>query len=621
MREPAVLFVDEPTSGLSSHDSEMIMTLLRKHALSGKLVIANIHQPSSDILKMFDRLWLLDKGGYMIYDGDPVEALVYFKTETSQANAAESECPNCGNVNAEDILHIIEVKVIDNSGYPGKERQISPEEWYDKYRKKMMPLNVSKTEKSELPLSNFKVPKKLYQIRTFIKRNLVRKFADKQYMILNLLEAPFLAFILGYLSKYTRDGGYVFAENKSYPVFLFMAVVVALFLGLMVSAEEIFKDRKILEREKFLNISRLSYLISKLNFLFVLSAIQSLLFVLVASVILEIRGMIWQQWLILFATACYGNLIGLNISAGMRTVVSIYILIPLILVPQLLLGGAMINFDDLHKTISNKVYVPVIGDLMATRWAYEAITVEQFKSNKYESPIFNYDLEESRNDYIARTLISELRTKVSLYKTDNRDQLYKESMEKDLRLLNYHIKDLSNTANIPLPPEFNNLSYKGFNDFTADSIINYLTKLKLYFRNKADSADKKRTLVINGIMNKIGIDGYVKLQDRYKNKRLDEILKNTNNPPDIYEGRKKLIQKTQPIFMIPDSKIGRAQFYAPYKVLGNKKISTLLFNVAAMWVMICLFFVTLYYNLLNRFINWLEDLRLPFWRKFGRQTL
>ena len=267
MREPAVLFVDEPTSGLSSHDSEKVMTLLRKHALSGKLVIANIHQPSSDILKLFDRLWILDKGGYMIYDGDPVEALVYFKTETSQANAAESECPNCGNVNTEDILHIIEVKVIDNSGYPGKRRQISPEEWYEKYKKKMMPVLSQKPEKSDLPSSNFKVPKKLYQIKTFIKRNsFYRKLADKQYMILNLLEAPFLAFILGYLSKYTVNGEYIFAENKSYPVFLFMAVVVALFLGLMVSAEEIFKDRKILEREKFLNISRLSYLISKAEF-------------------------------------------------------------------------------------------------------------------------------------------------------------------------------------------------------------------------------------------------------------------------------------------------------------------------------------------------------------------
>ena len=121
--------------------------------------------------------------------------------------------------------------------------------------------------------------------------------------------------------------------------------------------------------------------------------------------------MIWQQWLILFTTACYGNLVGLNISAGMRTVVSIYILIPLILVPQLLLGGAMIKFDDLHKSISNKIYVPVIGDLMATRWAYEAITVEQFKSNRYEKPIFEYDMEISQNDYIARTLISELSNK------------------------------------------------------------------------------------------------------------------------------------------------------------------------------------------------------------------
>ena len=152
-----------------------------------------------------------------------------------------------------------------------------------------------------------------------------------------------------------------------------MAVIVALFIGLTVSAEEIFRDRKILEREKFLNLSRLSYLFSKINFLFTLSAIQSLSFVLVANSILEVRGMLFQQWIILFSTACFGNLLGLNISAGMRTAVSIYILIPLILVPQLLLGGAMIKFDDLHKSISRKIYVPVIGDIMVTRWAYEAL--------------------------------------------------------------------------------------------------------------------------------------------------------------------------------------------------------------------------------------------------------
>jgi len=158
MREPVVLFVDEPTSGLSSFDSEMVMSLLRNQSLSGKLVFSIIHQPSSDILKMFDKIWILDKGGYMIYDGDPVEALVYFKTETSQANAAESECPSCGNIETDNILHIVEVKVIDNDGLPGKERQVSPKEWYDKYKKKMMPNLEKKPSRMPITPGNFRVP-------------------------------------------------------------------------------------------------------------------------------------------------------------------------------------------------------------------------------------------------------------------------------------------------------------------------------------------------------------------------------------------------------------------------------------------------------------------------------
>ena len=63
IREPAVLFLDEPTSGLSSSDTEMVINLLKEQTYKGKLIIVNIHQPSSDVYKLFDRLWLLDKGG------------------------------------------------------------------------------------------------------------------------------------------------------------------------------------------------------------------------------------------------------------------------------------------------------------------------------------------------------------------------------------------------------------------------------------------------------------------------------------------------------------------------------------------------------------------------------
>jgi len=621
MREPVVLFIDEPTSGLSSFDSEKVMSLLRNQSLSGKLVFAIIHQPSSDIIKMFDRLWLLDKGGYMIYDGDPVEALVYFKTETSQANAGESECPNCGNVETDNILHIVEVKVIDNSGLPGKERQISPKEWYEKYKKKMMPVLGKKPSKTAIPPSNFRVPKKVDQIRTFIRRNVTRKLADRQYMTINLIEAPLLAFILGYISKFSENGVYSFANNKNYPVFLFMAVIVSLFIGLTVSAEEIFRDRKILEREKFLDLSRSSYLISKINFLFTLSAIQSLTFVLVANLILGVRGMLIQQWIILFSTACFGNMLGLNISAGMRTAVSIYILIPLILVPMLLLGGAMIKFDDLHKSISKKIYVPFVGDLMVTRWAYESLCVEQFKSNKFEKPFFKYDMEISQYDWYASFLVPALKIKVDNCLNSAKNTEFKENSVSDFEKLNFHIKYLSSISGIVPGSWFSNLNYQMFNENVASETRTWLDSMKTAFRMKSRSLTYKRDALIKEISTRMGEDKFIKLRADNYNENLANFVLNRLAVNKIYDSDNKLIQKADPIFMAPGSKLGRAHFLAPFKQVGNLKIETMIFDMLVVWLMILCLFVTLYYNILKRFIRFLESLNLPILRKFGRELL
>jgi ABC-type multidrug transport system ATPase subunit len=621
MREPVVLFVDEPTSGLSSFDSEKVMILLRNQALMGKMIFANIHQPSSDIIKMFDKLWILDKGGYMIYDGDPVEALVYFKTETSQANAAESECPSCGNVETDNILHIIEVKVIDNNGLPGKERQISPLEWYERYTKKMMPSAGSIPEKVPVKPSNFRVPAKASQIKTFIRRNIISKFADRQYMTINLLEAPLLAFILAYISKYADKGVYLFSANINYHIFLFMAIIVALFMGLTVSAEEIYRDRKILEREKFLDLSRLSYLLSKVSFLFVLSAIQTLAFVIVADLILEVRGMWSVQWLILFSTACFGNVLGLNISAGMRTAVSIYILIPLLLVPQLILGGAMIQFDNLNKAFSRKIYVPVIGDIMATRWAYEAICVEQFRNNGFEKPFFEVDMEKRQKDWHADFLLPELKARIDRNITDLGNPLQKVSVEDNFKKLNYHIKELSEIAGKKPGNWANRMNMAGFNDYAGQSAKLYLDTLTTIIRRQINQLIIKRDNLVNQMVDKIGKEQMVRLQEKDYNQRLADLVVNMSTQNKIYDAGNKFIQKADPIFMKPGSKIGRAHFFAPYKLLGNLKISTLIFNMAALWIMTAGLFVTLYYNLLKRFILFLETLKLPIWRKFGREHL
>jgi hypothetical protein len=397
-----------------------------------------------------------------------------------------------------------------------------------------------------------------------------------------------------------------------------MSVIVALFIGLTVSAEEIFRDRKILEREKFLDLSRLSYLVSKINFLFTLSAIQTLTFVLVANAVLDVQGMIFQQWIVLFSTACFGNLLGLNISAGMRTAVSIYILIPLILVPQLLLGGAMIKFDDLHRSITRKVYVPVLGDIMVTRWAYEALCVEQFKTNKFEKTFFRYDMAISQNDWYSSFLVPALKAKVDNAVLKRGSTQFQET---ELKKVRFHIKKLSEVSGIRPGTWVKDLNINSINETVSDDAKQLLDSMRTSFRAKSREMTQQKDTLYSQLSRKLGEDGLVRLKAENYNENLANYVLNRLTTNKIYDADDRLVQKADPIFTSPGSKFGRAHFFAPFKQLGNMKIETLIFDVLAIWFMIFLFFVTLYYNVLKKFIRFLETLKLPIIRKFGREML
>lgn len=68
--QPSVLFLDEPTSGLDARSAKIIMDGVRRVADSGRTVLCTIHQPSSDVFFLFDRLLLLKRGGETVYFGD-----------------------------------------------------------------------------------------------------------------------------------------------------------------------------------------------------------------------------------------------------------------------------------------------------------------------------------------------------------------------------------------------------------------------------------------------------------------------------------------------------------------------------------------------------------------------
>ena len=613
LREPTILFVDEPTSGLSSVDSEAVMNLLKEQTYKGKLVIINIHQPASEIYKMFDKIMIIDRGGYQVYFGNPTEAIVFFKTVSKHANPDEDQCVKCGNVDTDQILQIIERKVVDEHGRPTRIRKITPKEWAGKYKESSTG-KISRTvsEKQELPENSYSIPGLFKQSIIFFIRDFLAKIVDKQYILISLLCPPLLAVLLAFFTRYSR-GVYRFSANDNIPPFLFMCVLTSLFFGLLISSNEIVKDRKILKRESFLNLSWFSYLNSKIMVLFLVSAIQTLSFAVIGNLILEIRGMTLGFWLVLFTTSCSANLLGLNLSSAFHSVGTIYILIPFIIIPNMLFSGVMIKFDQLHLgNKSSGEYTPVIGDLMTARWSFEAMAVEQFKNNAYERNIFRSNMDASQNYYYGGFLINDkLKRDLWVCASYNDSADYHEITDEYFARLNYHITELSSLSYIKFGTWKDSLTTFLFNARVEKSAREYLDSLRHNFMDKYDLGLSITNHINDSLQNIIGREAMILLRENNENKRLRTLLLDIDNPVKILETPGKYIRKFKPGYKKGTSKYGRAQFYAPYKLIGNVEIDTFWFNILTIWFVGLLLYGALYFNLLQKLMTWFENFRLP----------
>lgn len=608
IREPSVLFVDEPTSGLSSRDSENIMDLLKELALKGKLIFVVIHQPSSEIFKMFDRLIILDTGGYPIYNGNPVDAVIYFKKQINHVKSDESECLACGNVNPEQIFNIIETKVLDEYGNPTLTRKITPREWYEEYLEKIESKIVIPVSTHNVPRSNLRLPSFFNQFKIFVKRDVLSKLANRQYMYINMLEAPVLSFILTFLIRYYNTDkanvlGYIYRENENIPAYLFMCVIVALFLGMTVSAEEIFKDRKIRKREQFLNLSNTAYLFSKIFIMFVISLIQSLSFLLVGNIILEVKDMWLEYWALLFTTACFANMLGLNISATFNSAVTIYILIPFMIIPQLILSGVIVKFEKLNPVVSVTNSVPVAGEIMASRWAFEALAVKQFKDNRYEKMFYSYDYILRNADYMKNFWIPKMREKIS----NCRLALLTGNKEIDLRS-EWEVfrkgvqKELQKNPSVEWKINLYEISAEKLDENLLNEAEVYLNKLnKHYIRQYNKANDEKDAVIVKMTATKEDREAFIRLKDQYTNDALSDLVTNKNEFNKIIEKDGEVYRLADPVFMTPEK--FRAHFFAPHKPVFGNLVDTFYVNIVVIWLMSFMLYFTLHFDVFRKLLQ------------------
>lgn len=600
IREPTVLFVDEPTSGLSSADSEMVMSLLKEQAMRGKLVFVVIHQPSSKILRMFDTLWVLDQGGWPIFCGTPLEAVAYFRSRGGVPGAEETICPGCGSVNPEQVFYIIEEKLLDQSGRPTQERRVAPETWhrlYQDYEAERSTLPDRENDLAE-PEKCLNRPGRIGQLRIFFARDLRARLANKSYLAITLLEPPLLGLVLGVVSRGAFGGSYSFHENKNILVFFFMSVIVALFLGLSVSAEEICRDARIQQRERFLHLSWWSYINSKSLYLALVGGLQMLLYLIVALPLVEVPGLFLKSWALLFACAFASSLLGLNISASLRSAITIYILIPLLLVPQMLLSGMIISYDDLIGTDSSRREVPGYADLLPSRWGYEALVVEQYCHNAYMRPLLVVDAQVRLAEHDLDFYLPELQSRVQSILVLHRKDAPAAQIQAQLSLLQRELQRLEQRTGRSTGLGPHDFEADSFNEATVKHLDEYLaeTRREVFDQRRRASTEKRE--IESGLEQTLGLEGLESLRKTHTNRTIQRQILNLHDLEPIGAAKDGLFQRTLPIYRTPESRWGQAHFLARYKRLGEYLVPTYPFNLAAIFLLTILLYLALCFRLL-----------------------
>ena len=239
------------------------------------------------------------------------------------------------------------------------------------------------------------------QAAAVFRRSFIAKLRHRGNLAATLLEAPLLAVLISLVLRYSEDGVYTFASAYHIPTYLFMTLVVGMFLGLTNSADDIVRDLVLLQRERNHDVRCTYYVLAKTAALAVFAAAQCAVYLLIGNMILEIRDMFWDYFLWMLLSALTGVVLGLFISSLVRNSKTAINIIPLILIPQIILGGALIKYEEMNRNLDlahnlrrwlrgddgrpleppNKLEVPFLCEFMPLRWSYEAIIVAQATRN------------------------------------------------------------------------------------------------------------------------------------------------------------------------------------------------------------------------------------------------
>lgn len=424
-----VFLIDEPISGLASGDAERVIQTLEDMA-SGRILICTLHRPSLSLLKRFRKVMVLDSHGHMAFWGSPDEMIRYFQQAVRDLNLhIMPEALRAGG--ADFVFEVLEAPFHNLLS----KRSLNSSLWQERYERYAYRQRIGRIE-PESDGSHAAIPPMprrtaIELLRLFliwVMRTFLSRVRSRMGLYALLLEGPVLALLIAGTLRASSEEVYTFYKALHIGEYLFLSLVLAMFFGLTDAACEILRDRPILRRESNSKVFIPGYLLAKALILTGIAGVQCALYLLVGNAILGIHDMFWEHFFVMILTAFVGIALSLMVSAFVRSDRTALNIVPLLLVPQILLAGALIHFEEMNEfsptlpsgmlpssieralsSLRHRVAyqdeethdiqskpVPLVAEFCPLRYAFEMIFVEQTSNNLWE--LENRRINDKRNE-------------------------------------------------------------------------------------------------------------------------------------------------------------------------------------------------------------------------------
>ncbi len=351
--QPGLLFLDEPTTGLDPGLEHRMMQLFRSLADGGRAVVLVTHATRS--LRLCDKVLVMGRGGVLCFHGTPDEALEFF-----------------GVGHFDDLYVALEER--------------GAEYWHATFHGSRAPAPAA-AQPGPRRVRGVAVRPLVPQALTLTRRYARLFSRDSRNLRILAAQVPLLGLATALL--FERDvfvrGGPEMAAGESAQL-LFLLVTVAVWFGVIASAREIVKERTVVQRETAVGVRLPAYLASKAALLFALTGVQTiaLTFIVLSLRPLHQPGATASVTFLLVLAAWAGVGMGLLVSVVVRSEDQASSFTPLLLVPQLLFGGAIVPTAQMGAVMA------VLSKVIVAQWAFAGIgNAVHMQERIDEDPVFS----------------------------------------------------------------------------------------------------------------------------------------------------------------------------------------------------------------------------------------